>query len=220
MSLYQILSYIAKYIQMIPDLVMYTDLEMGKLALLFLVGFVFTYAPLVYYYSRIEGHTADVLALDIHEELIEGENKVPSASLDEKTETTTPSPTIKPTEKPKVATTKAPVSTETPIPVPTSTPDVWSPSDIEHLFEQYAGQYGVDKNILERIANCESHFNPNSRNGDYLGMFQFSASTWQNYRMKMGLDANLDLRTNTEESIRTAAFVVQQRGVAPWPSCL
>jgi soluble lytic murein transglycosylase-like protein len=88
------------------------------------------------------------------------------------------------------------------------------------LFAQYAGAYGVDKNILERIANCESHFNANSQNKDYLGMFQFSTSTWQKYRMQMGLDANPALRTNIEESIKTAAFVVQQRGIAPWPSCL
>lgn len=134
----------------------------------------------------------------------------------EPTETETPSPTLEPTPAPTL--TPTPVPTETP--VPTATPDVWSPPEFEPWFSQYAGQFGVDKNLLERIANCESHFNPNASNGNYLGMFQFSVGTWQNYRMQMGLDANPDLRLSAEESIKTAAFVVQQRGISPWPACL
>lgn len=108
----------------------------------------------------------------------------------------------------------------TPTPIPTPTPDVWSPPDLEPLFSRYAGQYGVDQNVLERIANCESHFNPNARSGDYLGMFQFSTNTWINYRQKIGADANPDLRTSSEESIKTAAYLVSIRGTSPWPACL
>ena len=91
---------------------------------------------------------------------------------------------------------------------------------MEHWFAQYAGQYGVDKNMLERIANCESHFNPAAKNGDYLGLFQFATSTWINYRTQMGTDTNPDLRTNAEESIKTGAFLVSKRGSTPWPSCV
>jgi soluble lytic murein transglycosylase-like protein len=80
--------------------------------------------------------------------------------------------------------------------------------------------YGVDKNVLERIANCESHFNSNAINGPYVGMFQFSPSTWSNYRIQMGSDPSPTLRTNPEESIKTGAFVVSKRGDAPWPACI
>lgn len=120
------------------------------------------------------------------------------------------SPTPKPTPKP----------TATPYLAPTPTPDVWSPPDIEPLFSRYAGQYGVDKNELERIANCESHFNPNAKNGPYLGMFQFGITTWITSRQAIGRDINLDLRSNIEESIQTAAYLMSRRGSEPWPNCL
>jgi len=80
--------------------------------------------------------------------------------------------------------------------------------------------YGVDKNILERLANCESHFNPNAIMGDYVGMFQFSVNTWINYRNRLGQDPNPELRKNAEESIKTAAFVISLRGTSAWPRCL
>lgn len=133
-----------------------------------------------------------------------------------------PSPTIKPTTKPTPTLTIKPTASPSPTipPIPTATPDVWSPGNMTSLFAQYAGAYGVDQNILERLANCESHFNQNAQNGDYLGMFQFSTSLWQDYRRRLGMDINPDLRRNIEESIRTASFVISQRGTSPWPSCL
>lgn len=138
-------------------------------------------------------------------------------------ETSILEPTASPTPKPTKRATPTPVPTPTPIPtpaIPTPTPDVWSPPELEPLFAQYAGTYNVDKNLLERIANCESHFNPNAQNGRYVGLFQFDASTWQVNRGLMGLDPNLALRTNAEESIKTAAFLASRRGSAPWPSCV
>jgi hypothetical protein len=132
--------------------------------------------------------------------------------------TQTPIPTLVPTDTPTPFPTVPPVPTPTPLPTPT--PDVWSPPDIEPIMARYAGQYGVDKNVLERIANCESHFNPNSVNGDYAGMFQFSTNTWINARLQIGFDPNPALRTNIEESIRTAAYLVSLRGTEPWPACL
>lgn len=152
---------------------------------------------------------------------------ITSTPSPEPTKTSTPTPS--PTAIPTATSTATAAPTELPSPTPsatpsgpTTTPDVWSPGNLEPWFSQYAGQYGVDKNALERIANCESHFNPNatSPNGAYVGLFQFSAATWSNYRSQMGLDPNPDLRTNAEESIRTGAFMVSKRGTAPWPSCV
>jgi hypothetical protein len=142
--------------------------------------------------------------------------------------TPTPRPTVKPTPTPSASPTPTAIPTVTPspsptaipIPEPTSTPDVWSPANLEPWFSQYSGQYGVDKNALERIANCESHFNPNASNGDYVGMFQFATQTWINYRNQMGMDPKPALRTNAEESIRTGAFMMSKRGTTPWPSCV
>jgi hypothetical protein len=135
----------------------------------------------------------------------------------------TPSPSPKPTKKPTpkpVTPSPTPTPDPTATPIPTPTPDVWSPPNLEPLFSQYAGMYGVDQNILERLANCESHFNPEAKMGDYVGMFQFSTNTWITNRQKMGADTNPALRTNSEESIKTAAFVISLQGTSPWPRCL
>lgn len=131
-----------------------------------------------------------------------------------------PSPTLVPTPKPTMKPASTPEPTETPYVEPTPTPDVWSPPDIEPIMARFAGQYGVDKNILERLANCESHFNPNAVNGDYLGLFQFSARSWQYYRGKIGEDINPELRRDIEASIKTAAYVISTVGTSPWPRCL
>lgn len=127
-----------------------------------------------------------------------------------------PSPTPIPTPKPTVK----PTATPTVNLNPTPTPDVWSPASMEPVFSRFAGQYGVDKNELERLANCESHFNPNAKNGPYLGMFQFEVNTWITSRQAIGRDVNLDLRSNIDESIQTAAYLMSKRGSEPWPNCL
>jgi hypothetical protein len=198
----------ARYFLILPNAILEI---VRKHPFLFLLGFAVGYLPVLYFLSHIGA---------VPESRAEEEQEPIAVVLETLEPTSEPEPTKstpEPTEPSPAATAGV---AETPPPAPTATPDVWSPPDIEPLFAQYAGAYGVDKNILERIANCESHFNANSQNKDYLGMFQFSTSTWQKYRMQMGLDANPALRTNIEESIKTAAFVVQQRGIAPWPSCL
>ncbi len=92
-------------------------------------------------------------------------------------------------------------------------------SDLESLFDKYSSEYSVDKNLLKKIANCESHFNSTSRNGDYGGMFQFSSGTWSGTRAQMGQDGNTDLRFSAEEAIKTAAFKISRGGSGAWPTC-
>lgn len=198
---------------------------MRVVALCFLIGFITSYIPSVYVYSKMPITGGDVYAMDESIDLEIVMENAPDPTM-------TPAPTIvpKPTNSPKPTSspvpsitpkpTITPDPTTTPEPAPTPTPDVWSPANMDGWFSQYAGQYGVDKNILERLANCESHFQENAVNGDYVGMFQFSTSTWQNYRARMGADPSPALRSNAEESIKTAAYIVRERGVAPWPSCL
>lgn len=91
--------------------------------------------------------------------------------------------------------------------------------DLDAIFNKYSSEYGVDKNLLTKIADCESHFHTNSVNGDYAGMFQFSTGTWKGTRAQMGLDQNPDLRFSAEESIKTAAFKISRGGSSAWPAC-
>lgn len=130
--------------------------------------------------------------------------------------TATPSPTPKPTSIPLPTTTPKlkPTSTPTPIPPPTITP-----SEIHALMERFAGQYGIDVNVLRHIAVCESGFKPLASNGPYAGLYQFNITTWQNNRRLMGEDINQDLRFNAEEAIQTAAFLISQGKKSLWPNC-
>ncbi|MGI8419446.1 MAG: transglycosylase family protein [Candidatus Levyibacteriota bacterium] len=129
------------------------------------------------------------------------------------TETTavTPEPTTAPIVTPAI-----PSPTATPIPHPT----IAVATDLESLFSEYSNAFHVSEDLLKHIARCESGFNPTSNNsGMYLGMFQFSAGTWSSNRNRMGLDPNADLRTNPEEAIRTAAYVISVSGTGAWPVC-
>lgn len=94
-----------------------------------------------------------------------------------------------------------------------------APVELELLFDKYCGEYGLDKAIMKKIADCESHFNPQAVNGPYGGMYQFLASTWVANRQAMGLDPNPDLRFDAEESIKTAAYKISRDGTGAWPVC-
>lgn len=124
------------------------------------------------------------------------------------------------------------IPSSTPIPTPTATPTITptptvtpksiiriSSHELDQLFEKYSQEYGVDKNLLSKIARCESGFNSQSINGPYAGMFQFTASAWSKARTEMGLSANPELRMNAEESIKTAAYKISKYGTSSWPAC-
>lgn len=129
----------------------------------------------------------------------------------EPTPTYTPTPTFTPTPTP----TNSPTPTSTLI--PTQAP--LAPVDLDALFDSWGGHYGVDKELLRKIAYCESHFNAHATNGPYGGMYQFHPNTWQSTRTAMNLDPNPDLRFDAEESIKTAAFKISRGGVGAWPNC-
>lgn len=128
--------------------------------------------------------------------------------------TNTPSPTPSPT----------PTNTPTPIPptptrTPTPTPIIIAPQNLEELFTKYSNEYSVDKDLLKRIASCESGLNASASTSRYAGLYQFSESLWVSARTLMGHDSNTALRFNPEESIRTAAFMIGRGRLNIWPNC-
>jgi hypothetical protein len=135
--------------------------------------------------------------------------------------TATPSPTPTLTPTPTYTPTPTPTPTNTPTPTITPTPGPVSiPSQLEPLFQRFASEYNVDKQLLVRIALCESGFNTLAINGDYLGLFQFGTTRWIEYRTQMGHDTNPDLRKIAEESIKTAAFAISRGKLFLWPNCV
>ncbi len=94
-----------------------------------------------------------------------------------------------------------------------------APKQLEDLFAKYSNDYNIDKELLKRIANCESTLNINAISNNYAGLFQFSEQTWINARTTMGNDTNVELRFNAEESIKTAAFLISRGRLNLWPNC-
>lgn len=150
-----------------------------------------------------------------------GEPKIVSP-LPEKKIVNTPTPTPLPPTSTPVPPTATPIPpTPTPIPpTPTIVPIVVSSTDLENMFTKYSGEYAVDGQLLRSIARCESGFNPNAENGEYRGMFQFSSQSWATARVLMNADPAPDLRTNAEESIKTAAFKLSRGEQRAWSGCL
>jgi hypothetical protein len=124
--------------------------------------------------------------------------------------TSTPSPTIKPTITPST----------TPTPTPIPTPGAASSSDINSFIDRFAGQYGVDPNVLRYIALCESWFRSNAENAGYVGLYQFGETTWKNIRLEIGEDTDPDLRYSAEESVQTAAYALSKGKESIWPNCI
>lgn len=136
----------------------------------------------------------------------------------------TPTETPVPTETPSPTPTLIPTPTQTPAPTATPTPTPkpqpkFSSEEIQGFMERFAGQYGVDVNILRHIAVCESGFNPQAVNGPYVGLFQFNSTSWKNNRVPMGENPDPDLRYNAEEATQTAAYLISQGKYYMWPNC-
>jgi hypothetical protein len=136
--------------------------------------------------------------------------------------TSSSSPTSMPTDTPSPTPSPSPTPTKKPTPKPTPTPipqPTFTSAEIYEFTNRFAGQYGVDPNVIRAIAICESGFNPSAKNSVYLGLFQFDATTWKNLRIKMGEDPNLSLRANAEEAVQTASYAVSIGERSLWPHC-
>lgn len=106
-----------------------------------------------------------------------------------------------------------------PSPSPSVEPTSTTSGNLDSLFAIYSKEYGISQDLLKKIAQCESNLNTNSVNGDYVGLFQYASNTWINTRKGLGLNSDPNLRTNAEESIRTAAYQIAHSGTGSWPYC-
>ncbi len=134
----------------------------------------------------------------------------------------TPSSSPEETYSPIPSLSPSPIKTPTPTPTKAPTPvpqPTYSSQQINEFIVRFAAQYGVSPDILRYVALCESGFNSQAKNGGYSGLFQFNSTTWKNLRTKMGEDINVDLRTNAEEAVQTAAYAISIGDTGIWPNC-
>jgi hypothetical protein len=75
---------------------------------------------------------------------------------------------------------------------------------------------GNDRKAI-RVADCESSLNPKatSPGGTYLGLWQFSKATWQDY----GGPGDDPREVNAYRQTLVAWKLFQDRRWEPWPSC-
>ena len=131
----------------------------------------------------------------------------------------TPADIILPLEYTVITETPVPSATPRPTVTVIPTPNKISAGDLEAFFSKYADKESVDRELLKKIAVCESGFNQAARNGIYGGLFQFSENSWQNLRRMMNLNPDPELRYSAEESVRTAAYKLAINGREAWPNC-
>ncbi len=128
-------------------------------------------------------------------------------------------PTPEPTPTPSPSPTPTPTPTPKPTPSPKPSPIINLPADLEEIFSKYSTAYSIDKELLKRIAFCESRLNPNAQTKDYAGLFQFEEGLWRSTRKLMGENEDPNLRLNAEEAVKTASFMISQGHLAKWPEC-
>ena len=115
--------------------------------------------------------------------------------------------------------TPKPISEPNFTPKPTPKPTAAASHDVNGFIDRFSAQYGVDPNVVRRVALCESGFNSNATNNVYVGLFQFDSRTWINIRKEMGENIDPDLRFSAEESVQTAAYSFSKGKGGLWPNC-
>lgn len=141
--------------------------------------------------------------------------------------TPTPEPTPTASESAVLAMTMTATPSATPTrqrtPTPTKavpTPTPASSQEINGFIDRFAGQYGVDPNVIRYMALCESGFNSSATQGKYIGLFQFDATSWKNIRKQMGEPTDPYLRYSAEESVQTACYAISKGKGRMWPNCM
>lgn len=90
----------------------------------------------------------------------------------------------------------------------------YSKDETKALIISYSAEYGIDAALPLRVANCESGYNPSSKNKNSTasGVGQFIASTWANTESgKAGISV-FDADANTKELVKK----ISQGGISAW----
>lgn len=81
---------------------------------------------------------------------------------------------------------------------------------LDGLISHYSTQYSVPENLVRRVINKESGYNPSARNGPYYGLMQISYATAQSMGYRGAASGLLDAETNLKYAVKylSGAYVV------------
>lgn len=74
--------------------------------------------------------------------------------------------------------------------------------ELDGLMAAYAKHYQVPEELVRRVAKRESTFNPQARNGPYMGLMQISHRTAQGMGYRGSASGLLDAETNLKYAVR------------------
>ncbi len=100
----------------------------------------------------------------------------------------------------------------------------YTKQNIKYLIEYYADKHNVSANVMSKVVNCESGYNPNAVNwqdshklskGSH-GVAQFSKETFKSYAKQMGKDYTDPY--NPKEALDVMGYMFSKKQQNQW-SC-
>jgi len=87
------------------------------------------------------------------------------------------------------------------------------PTQVDGLIARYSSQYDVPESLVRRVIARESGYNPNARNGPYLGLMQIRHDTARSMGYRGDASGLLDAETNLKYAVKylAGAYVVGGR---------
>jgi soluble lytic murein transglycosylase-like protein len=86
-------------------------------------------------------------------------------------------------------------------------------ANLDGLISRYSGQYNVPESLVRRVIARESGYNPNARNGPYLGLMQIRHDTARSMGYSGSASGLLDAETNLKYAVKylAGAYIVGGR---------
>ena len=85
---------------------------------------------------------------------------------------------------------------------PKSRRSAGGPEEINRLIAHYARAYDVPEDLVHRVVQRESSYNPGARNGPYYGLMQILPETARTMGYRGGAEGLLDADTNLRYGVK------------------
>lgn len=109
--------------------------------------------------------------------------------------------------------------------------EVKPPMTVEEIIRLASAHYGLDSNLMVRIAKCESRLGVQTTESGHLGVYQFTPNTWDEAATAAGFATDEGYYDQTLrvwlvadphdpwKNIWAAAWLAKRYGYSKWPVC-